>query len=268
MLVRDLMHSGLITCPSTLRLGDIAKLLRDNHVHSLVVVDAPGGEAAGLVSDTDLLAGEWLATDPERLATMSAMTAGELMSKPLISIAAGAPIDDAVSRMRRDHVARLLVEDGGRPVGVIAISDVIAALADVPLGRRTVRDVMSWGTVVCQVGTPLRSAARAMTDRRSRSLVVVDRDGRSVGVVTGYDLLPAMTMPTEQVDAGTVDRYMHAPVTIEPDASLQKATDLMLSREIHRLLVVDPDAPNRLPLGIISTTDIVTGMAGGAGVWR
>lgn len=268
MLVRELMHPGLITCDPATKLGEVASLLRENHVHSLVVVSGEHGKPAGVVSDIDLLVGEWLATDPDRLATMAAMTAGELMSKPLVSIAAEAGVNDAITRMRTEHVARLVVVDGGRPVGVIAISDIVVAIADVPLKRGTVRDVMSWGIVVCQAGTPVRAAARAMTDRRSRSLVVIDGKSRAIGVVTGVDLLPELMMPGEDVDAKTIDEFMHPPVTIDPDATVQEAADLMLSREIHRLLVVDPAAPEGLPIGIISTSDIVVAMAGGGSAWR
>jgi len=268
MLVHELMHPGLITCEPATKLGEVASPLRENHVHSLLVVSGEHGKPAGVVSDIDLLVGEWLATDPDRLATMAAMTAGELMSKPLVSIAAEAGVNDAITRMRTEHVARLVVVDGGRPVGVIAIPDIVAAIADTPLKRGTVRDVMSWGIVVCQAGTPLRAAARAMTERRSRSLVVIDAKGHGVGIVTGLDLLPELIAPAEAVDARTIDGLMHPPVTIDPDATLQEAADLMLSREIHRLLVVDPATPDGLPMGIISTSDIVATMAGDGSAWR
>jgi CBS domain-containing protein len=132
MLVHELMHPGLITCEPAIKLGEVARLLRENHVHSLVVVGGENGKPAGVVSEIALLVGEWLATDPDRLATMAAMTAGELMSKPLLVIAADARVVEAITRMRTEHVARLVVTDSGRPVGVIAISDIVAAIADTP----------------------------------------------------------------------------------------------------------------------------------------
>jgi CBS domain-containing protein len=107
-----------------------------------------------------------------------------------------------------------------------------------------------------------------MTERRSRSMVVIDDEGRAVGLVSGFDLLGEFVRPREEVDLDTVDKLMHAPVTIGPSASLQQAADLMLSREIHRLLVVDESAPDSAPLGIVSTSDIVASMAGPGSVWR
>jgi len=148
MLVRDLMHPGLLTCRSTNRLGEVASLLCQHHVHALVVVDAADGRPIGLVADTDLLVGEWLATDSERQATIAAMTAGEIMSKPFLTIEAEANVAEAIAQMRTEHVAHLIVIDGDQPAGVISISDVVAAIADAAPKGNTVRDVMSWGIVV------------------------------------------------------------------------------------------------------------------------
>jgi CBS domain-containing protein len=107
-----------------------------------------------------------------------------------------------------------------------------------------------------------------MTERRSRSIVVVEADGRAVGLATGFDLLGEFVRPSDQVDRHTVDLFMHDPVTIAPGASLQDAADLMLSHEIHRLLVVDPSMSDGPPLELISTSDIVAAMASRESVWR
>ena len=74
MLVRDLMHPGLIICGLASRLGDVADLLREHRVHALVVVDGSGGQPVGIVADTDLLVGEWFGADADRQAIMAAMT--------------------------------------------------------------------------------------------------------------------------------------------------------------------------------------------------
>jgi CBS domain-containing protein len=102
------------------------------------------------------------------------------------------------------------------------------------------------------------AAARAMTERHTRSVVVVGPHGQPLGVVTGFDLL-------EYCDAGDpaelVSKVMHPPLTIGPQATLRAAADLMLAHHVHRLLVVDPNEPDTMPLGIISTSDLVTELA-------
>jgi CBS domain-containing protein len=124
---------------------------------------------------------------------------------------------------------------------------------------------MSYGVVVCREDTAAVQAARTMTERRTRSLVVVAPDGRPLGVVTGIDLIGLAG-----ADAGErrVSELMHAPLTIESGATLREAADRMLHDEVHRLIVVDPAAPDSVPLGAISTTDIVAEMAQPGSVWR
>jgi CBS domain-containing protein len=262
--VADLMSAPVVSCSGATTLGELATLLAERRIHGVVVLDEAGG-AAGVVADTDVLAGEWLATDAESLAAMRTMTAAELMTSPPVTIDADAPIGVAAARLHDERLARLVVVRNGKPVGVIATSDVVRELAHGHLGRGTVADVMLHGLVACRNDATVRQAARVMTERHVRALVVVAADGRPLGVVTGTDLLPL-------VGGGAGDRLiadlMHPPITIDPGASLREAADLLLEHEIHRLVVVDPDAPDSLPLGIVATTDIVAEMAEPGSVWR
>ena len=126
------------------------------------------------------------------------------------------------------------------------------------LDRAVVADVMARGFVACRAETTIAAAARAMSERRSRSLVVVSGHGRPLGVVTGFDML-------DYCDAGNptdpVTRVMHPPLTIGPEASLREAAEKMRSNRVHRLVVVDPAEPDSVPLGLISTSDLVTELA-------
>lgn len=148
---------------------------------------------------------------------------------------------------------------------MISVSDLVASLAHASTERRCVADVMSRGIVVCAPDTPVSAAARAMTERRSRSLIVVDPASRPLGVVTGFDLL-ALYQPG--ADAATVGELMQPPLTIGPDASLREAADLMLRHETHRLVVADPEQPEAMPLGLVSTSDIVAETAEPGSVWQ
>jgi CBS domain-containing protein len=262
--VRKYMHEGLITCPPEEPLMKVAGLLRQHRIHGVLVADGLK-PPVGVVSDTDLLAGEWLGGDSENLAVMRRMTAGELMTTPVATIPASSDAKQAAAEIRKHHVARLVVTEGGKPVGVISISDLLAALPHEATGRSRVQDVMSWGYLACRPSTPVAGAARAMLERDSRSIVVVGHTGRPVGVVTGHDLLAALTDGTEHRNA--VSEFMNPPVTISPDARLPEAVDLMLTKEINRLVVVDPQDMEGPPLGLISSTDIMVEMAAPGSAW-
>lgn len=265
-LVRDYMHPGVITCRPDATLGQVAVMLTQHHVHALIVADRDG-RPLGIISDFDLLAGEWLSADPESLEAMRTMTAGELMSTPLGTIEADTPFSEAARRMREEEIHRLLVTKDGQPAGMISISDFVAGLAQrVPIKRETVADVMSDAMLACRDKTPVTAAARAMTDAGYRSVLVVNAKGKPLGVVSGLDLLAFC----EEDECGevTVSEVMHPALTIHMSASLREAADKMIKHHHHRLVVVDPDEPESVPLGIISSFDIVAEMARPGSVWQ
>lgn len=265
-LVRDLMHRGLLTCRPDATLGQIAVLLNQNHVHALIVTDRDG-RALGILSDFDLLAGEWLSADPESHTVMRKLTAADLMSQPVDSVEADVPLCQAVNVLIEKQVSRLLVTEKGKPVGVIALSDFVASLArEEEPKREVVGDVMSDAILVCRDQTPIYSAARTMTQAGWRSVLVVDAKGKILGVVSGRSLLPFVK---NGVDETMVVRdVMHKPLTIDIHASLHEAADKMIQNHHHRLIVVDDADPESFPLGIISSFDIVAAMAHPDSIWQ
>ena len=260
------MHKGLLTCSPQATLGQVAVLLTQNHVHALIVVDG-NQNPIGIISDYDLMAGEWLSTDSHDLSTMRKLTASELMSSPINSVEADLPLEAAVSILIEKDINRLLVTDQGAPVGVISISDFVSSIAreEKPL-RETVADVMSDAILVCRDQTPLTSAARTMTQAGWRSVLVVDANGTPEGVVSGKDLLPFVKNGIDE--KLTVRDIMHPVLTIDIHAPLREAADLMIQKHYHRLVVIDQDDPQAFPLGIISSFDIVAEMARPGSIWQ
>jgi CBS domain-containing protein len=265
-LVRDLMRRGLITCGQGTSLGEAAALLTEHRVHALVVVDGAGAPA-GLLSDFDLMAGEWLSADAESLAAMRRMTAGELMSSPLNTIEGSQPIRAAAEYMRAQAFHRLIVSEGGKLVGVISMSDFVAHLAaQEPLERATVGDVMSYVILICREVTLVLEVARGLTDSRFRSVVVLDFAGRLQGVISGWDLLACVD--GRDCAVMTAGQIVHPASTIQRTATLHQAAQQMIEQHLHRLVVVDADLSHGLPVGIISSYDIVNEMARPGSVWR
>ncbi len=266
-LVRDLMHSGVVRCRPDISLGQVAKLLAKHHVHSLFVFNDEK-LPVGVITDYDVMAGEWLSGDSESLAVMRRMTAGELMSSPVETVDINVTANEAAKRMREDDVRRLLVVDEGKPVGVISVSDFITDIASkIPLKREKVSDVMSDAYLVCRDKTPVQAAIRAMSDSGWRSVVVVGARGRPLGVFSGLDLLSCCDVE-ETLESVLVTEVMHPPLMIGMDASLQDAAQMMIESHHHRILVIDPEDVDALPLGVISSFDIVSEMARPDSVWQ
>jgi len=263
--VEDVMHVGLITCPRTASLSELAQILIENSVHALFVEDEQG-TIVGVISDIDLLTGEWLFTDPESLKTLRSITAGELMSSPVSSVEISDPIESVAARMIAEHIHRFLVTKAGRPVGVISVSDIVRELGRARVTQRTVQEVMSRAIVVCRQETPLPAVARGMSERFSRSAIVIDSHGIPLGIITGIDLL--RVMDDSRFEDLIAAQLMHPPVTITPDATLREAADAMITHHIHRLVVVDPQQPDSMPLGLLSTSDILFEMASLGSAWQ
>ncbi|MHB1833915.1 MAG: CBS domain-containing protein [Solirubrobacteraceae bacterium] len=264
--VADLMTTEFVTCPGEATMGEMALKFARGRVHAVVVVDERG-RPTGIVSDFDLLAGPWLADDAQSIELMRKMTAAELMTSPLETISATATAADAAARLRKLRLNHLLVTDeAGTAQGMISVTDLVEPFGHPAGEANTVRDVMSYAIVTCPPSTPLSSAARAMTERRSRSVVVVDDAGRAAGIVTNFDLLSLYENDRREAP---VSELMRTPlISADPDMSLSDAADLMISEEVHRLVIVDSAGEGGAPIGIVSTSDVVAAMIQESSVWQ
>jgi predicted transcriptional regulator len=266
-VVKDLMHKGLITCPPTTLLGQVATLLTEHHVHALIVADQ-ADMPIGIISDFDLLVGEWLSVDEESLNTMRHMTARDLMTIPIETVEADSSAELAAKRMAEKSIHRMLVTEAGKPVGILSISNFVAGIAaQEPVKRKTVGDVMSDTFLVCREDTTVISAARTMTQAGWRSVVVVNAKGKLLGFITGRDLVH---LAGQAVDENLkVSQFMNRKIlTIDINASLQQAADLMIQNHRHRVVVIDSSDPESFPLGILSSFDIVAEMARPESIWQ
>jgi predicted transcriptional regulator len=265
--IDDLMHKGLLTCPPGTSLGEVAAMLNEHQVHALVVAESDD-QPLGVISDFDLLAGEWLSVDDESLNTMRTLTAGDLMTSPIETVEVNTPVNEAAQRMDKKDIHRMLVTDNGKPVGVISISDFVAGIAaQEPVRRETVGDVMSRAFLVCREDNTVIAAARTMTQAGWRSIVVVDSKGKLQGVITGHQLvhLAGNTLDEELQVKDFLNRNL---ITVDINASLQEAADVLIRNHRHRAIVVDPNDPESFPMGVISSFDIVAEMARPQSIWQ
>jgi len=265
--INDLMHKDLFTCLPGTSLGQVAVMLTEYHVHALVVAEQTD-KPLGIISDFDLLAGEWLSVDEESLNTMRKLTARDLMTSPIETVDANTSADEAAKRMADRNIHRMLVTETGKPVGIISISDFVAGIADQEeVKREIVGDVMSDTFLVCREDTPVLSAARTMTQAGWRSIMAVNSKGKLLGVITGNDLVH---LAGSHVDENLkVSEFMNRNlITIDINSSLQQAADLMIQNHQHRVIVVEKDDPESFPLGVISSFDIVAAMARPESIWQ
>ena len=125
-----------------------------------------------------------------------------------------------------------------------------------------VGDLMTPDPVVVSESMPLVEAAKLMDVHGVSGLPVVDASGALVGVVSQTDLLHART--TEglwHAWTGLAVRHLmtRPAVSVDVDAGLDDAAEVMERLRIHRLVVVADDG--RTPVGVLSVSDLVHSMA-------
>lgn len=127
----------------------------------------------------------------------------------------------------------------------------------------TVGDVMALEPVVVRDDAPLDEAARLMERHRIHGLPVVDAAGSLVGVLSQTDLLRARATEFLWVNWSTlaVRHLMTSPAIVARGSMpLADAARKMERQHVHRLVVVADD-DDTLPIGVVSTTDVVRAMA-------
>ncbi len=124
-----------------------------------------------------------------------------------------------------------------------------------------VKEVMSTPVVTVTPETSMTDALKILRERHIRRLPVVSR-GRLVGIVTELDIVRASPSPVTSLSVAelaylvpkiTVKEIMTKdPLTIDPNAPIERAAVIMRDRKIGGLPVVEGDAV----VGIITESDI------------
>lgn len=131
MKVAELMQTDVKTVDLDATVGDAITTLADGHVSALPVTDARG-RIVGVVSTTDILSNLSETTEPEARERLFDQTpVRDIMTPRSRVIAPDADMLDAAREMLYLDVHRLFVEDGGRLVGVLSQTDIVAAVATV-----------------------------------------------------------------------------------------------------------------------------------------
>ncbi len=109
-------------------LPDAAKLMRENHIGSVVIVDesARGRIPVGMLTDRDIaIAVVAQALDPRTL------TAGEVMSGELVTANEQDDMLDTLQRMRRRGVRRVpVLTAAGTLAGIVTLDDLLELVAE------------------------------------------------------------------------------------------------------------------------------------------
>ena len=114
--LRDVMTADPTTLPADATVLEAAKLMRDEDIGNIIVLD--GDSLAGIVTDRDLVIRAIADGADPAIAKV-----GDVCSRDLATLAPTDDVKKALKLMRERAVRRLPVVDGGRPVGIVSIGD-------------------------------------------------------------------------------------------------------------------------------------------------
>jgi CBS domain-containing protein len=126
--IRDVMTEGVVSAAPTATVRQVAELMRERNVGSVVLVDDTGA-IAGFVTDRDLALGALTdGRDPGDPVQAHA-------SSPVVTAEPGMDVEEAAELMVRHGVRRLPVLDKGRLTGIITLDDLAVRTGDLELAQ-------------------------------------------------------------------------------------------------------------------------------------
>jgi CBS domain-containing protein len=250
------------------------------------IVIARNNRALGIITEKDI--SRILYTEPQHR-QFKEIRLDEIMNKDLIEVNEEKELKSCAKLMLEHNVSSLLVLDKDRLLkGIVTKSDLIDSYAMHNAHRKLVEDIIQkyMTKKVLTVGPeePIHMALMLMTDNKV-SRVVVTRNRRPVGIITGRDLLPISLLfgtginehrwhVSEQAESRrreqilipsgikaiflAMDVMKYDPITITSDSDLSEAAHIMMRNRISGIPVVDSD---NILAGIITKTDIVKRLA-------
>jgi CBS domain-containing protein len=102
--------------------------------------------------------------------------------------------------------------------------------------------------------TSIQEVAKKMKARDVSSLVVVDPNGKPVGIVTERDIVTKVCINDIPTSTVISEEIMSTPlITIKGKSSTSTAAEMMIKNDVRHLLVIDDE---NKPIGIITPLDL------------
>jgi CBS domain-containing protein len=128
VLIREVMTESVVTAQPERSVREIAELMRERNVGSVVLVD--GERPVGFVTDRDLTLS--VIADARDLGDHAA----DYASSPVITASAEQAVEEAAEMMVRHGVRRLVIVDEDRLTGIVTLDDIASRTGDAELAAQ------------------------------------------------------------------------------------------------------------------------------------
>ena len=207
---------GVVTVGPADSVFDAARLMTDNDVDHVIVVDPVSNRPVGVLSTLDVT--RVLAGEPTRT-PRGAYHVAQVMTRNVLTVSPNTPLRDVARLMSDNGISGVPVVEDGSVVGVVSESDIIAKERGpvIPRNRlsswftrgprpadtdrleaRTADEAMTAPAITIESWRTTADAAALMLDHRVHRLPVLKED-KLVGIVTRADLVSAFARSDEEI---------------------------------------------------------------------
>jgi CBS domain-containing protein len=270
------MTKGIVTCSLEASLLDVERLLMEQRLSRVVVIDSDGSPV-GIISEKDVA--RFVLTD-KTMRGFEDVHAKEAMSCGVINIKPDLGMGKAAQAMIRMKTSSLMVKDD-EPKGIVTKTDMVKYLCVEGSGRYSVGRFMTSNPVTVNPTQSIFLTIELMSENVISRIIVVDDDKKLEGIITlgdfsqmsAYSLInlsKRLLIAKEETPAGFMKRaggsldikvkdfMTQHPFTLGRESDLTDAARLMMKHNISGLPVTDD---HTFLIGVISKTDVTRAVA-------
>lgn len=111
-------------------------------------------------------------------------------------------VQEVVATMNKYDISSIIVVEEKRPIGIVTHKDIISKLvqARIPPDAVTAREIMTSPIIAINEDASIEEAARLMSKKRIKKLVVTRNNSELAGIITSSDLVREAPKMTELLD--------------------------------------------------------------------
>jgi len=117
----------------------------------------------------------------------------------------------------------------------------------------TVENIMTPVVVCATSDFSVQELMQIMDEGNIHCVPIIDKEGHCIGVVSGADLVRWHKIRKRSTDVYAHEILSHPIISVNPEAKLQDAVNLMVSNNVHHLVVLN----QKDLIGIVSVMDVL-----------
>ncbi|MEU1597913.1 CBS domain-containing protein [Streptomyces sp. NPDC005708] len=167
---------------------------------------------------------------------MGHRSVGDLMTSTAVSVRPGTSFKEIARTLDEyDITAVPVVDDDGRPVGVVSEADLLRKQTSAGVGS-TAGELMTSPAVVAEPEWNVARAAQTMEKLKVKRLPVVDDDGRLIGVISRSDLLQLFLRQDRVIQKEILEEVIVQALGLPPSSLTVEVDDgrVTLSGRVER----------------------------------